>query len=142
MLNYFNFSFSDLKGIKTLYVITDVVLVNQVTLLVKMGNTTANFSYDRDMPIGFKYKKYRLHSDGTFLTEVCFWIYNTFFLSLFVRSYTFHLIPVWHWTSKTIMYGQERTLISLFILEFNRVFFLSLIKVNKKRNIRFLYNLF
>ena len=66
------FFFSDMEGVKKLYVITDVVLASYVKLFVKFGFKTADFVYDRDMPIGFKYKKYRLSKNGTLIAEVNF----------------------------------------------------------------------
>ncbi|GFS51328.1 uncharacterized protein TNCV_3533711 [Trichonephila clavipes] len=60
----------DLQGVKTLYVITDVVFASYVKLSVMMGNRQKSLVYDHDTPIGFKYRKFSLRSDGYFVAEM------------------------------------------------------------------------
>ncbi|XP_035227586.1 uncharacterized protein LOC118199836 [Stegodyphus dumicola] len=59
-----------LCGVNILYVITDVVFASYIKLHVQIGAQQKVTIYDRDTPIGFKYRKYKLRSDGTFIAEL------------------------------------------------------------------------
>ncbi|GBM19772.1 hypothetical protein AVEN_208647-1 [Araneus ventricosus] len=60
----------DLQGVKTLYVITDVVFAGFMKLSVQMGDRQESLVYERDTPIGFRYKKFSLSADGRFVSEM------------------------------------------------------------------------